>query len=175
MYKKLDLLWQKMIQDMEHVNKQHKNIVIRKDKYLDFKNEFERMYNDVKNIYMNNSVEFLDRHKVSAIIMCSIINTKIVEDSIKVSDKEFVTNYQLAISAGLSYMLYELNHQLITQNKKTMNKFLFPQVMYGKLSYKENLMRMLYFSDKDNNMNILSIANLLFLLENYNIIVQTRQ
>ena len=118
---------------------------------------------------MMGKVVFLDRHKVTSIIICSVIKTRVIEYQIPDDNRVFLGNYYLALSAGLSYLQYELNQVLREQRKPLIDKISFPDVMYGKLSYKENLISMLYFSDREGNLNVLALANIIFLLEQFNL------
>lgn len=170
MYKKLQLLWNEMIKDVERNIEKDENIIVNKDKYIEFQNVFEKMYDKIKNENMQNEVLYLDRHKVAAIIIYSIVKIKVVEYGVSAEGKEFLGNYQLAFSAGLSYLQYELNQKLNEKEITPIKKFLFPEVMYGTLCYKDNVINMLFFSDKESNLNILELANMLFLLEQFNLL-----
>lgn len=55
------------------------------------------------------------------------------------------------------------------QNKPTISKFHFPDVLYGDKSYKAHIISMLYAADAENNLNVFELANILFTLEIHNI------
>ena len=116
-----------------------------------------------------DEVVFLDRHKVTSIIIYTVIKTKIIEYKKSDHNRVFLGNYYLALSAGLSYLQYELNQVLKKQGKPPIDKISFPDVMYGKLSYKKNLISILYSSDLEDNLNIMDLANIMFLLEQFNL------
>lgn len=169
MLKKLQTLWVEMIKEAECESKKDEKIIVHKDRSIVFQETFEQLYNKIKKTYMVGEVVFLDKHKVTSIIICSVIKTRVIEYQISDDNRVFLGNYYLALSAGLSYLQYELNQVLREQSKPLIDKISFPDVMYGKLNYKENLIRMLYFADKDGNLNILALANIIFLLEQFNI------
>lgn len=169
MLKKIQTLWAEMIKEAECESKKDENIIVHKDRSIVFQETFEQLYNKIKRTNMVGEVVFLDKHKVTSIIICSVVKTRVIEYQISDDNRVFLGNYYLALSAGLSYLQYELNQVLREQRKPLIDKISFPDVMYGKLSYKENLIRMLYFSDKDGNLNILALANIIFLLEQFNI------
>lgn len=169
MLKKLQMLWVEMIKEAECESKKDENITVHKDRSIVFQDTFEHLYNEIKRTNMMGDVVFLDRHKVTSIIICSVIKTRVMEYQISDDNRVFLGNYYLALSAGLSYLQYELNQVLREQGKPLIDKISFPDVMYGKLSYKENFISMLYFSDREGNLNVLALANIIFLLEQFNL------
>lgn len=169
MLNKLQTLWVEMIKEAECESKKDKNIIVHKDRNIVFQETFEHLYNKIRRTNMMGKVVFLDRHKVTSIIICSVIKTRVIEYQIPDDNRVFLGNYYLALSAGLSYLQYELNQVLREQRKPLIDKISFPDVMYGKLSYKENLISMLYFSDREGNLSVLALANIIFLLEQFNL------
>lgn len=167
---KLQVIWEEMIKEAERESNGDENIVVHKNRKAVFQNTFEQLYRKIKNTYMMEEVVFLDRHKVTSIIICSVIKTGVMEWQITDEDKVFLGNYYLALSAGLSYLQYEINTELKEQGRPLINKISFPEVMYGNLNYKENLIRMLYFSNEEDKLNVLALANIVFLLENFNLL-----
>lgn len=170
MYAKLETLWNEMIKEVECNSETDENVILNKEKKIVFQKIFEEIYNKIKNQNMRDEVIFLDRHKVAAIVICSIIKTKVFEYRMTDENKVFLGNYCLALSAGLSYLQYELNQALQEEGKLPIKKIGFPDVMYGKSSYKENLVNMLYFSDLEDSLNVLGLANIMFLLEQINLL-----
>lgn len=170
MYAKLETLWNEMIKEAECSSKADENIILNKERKMIFQKIFEEIYDKIKSKNMRNEVVFLDRHKVAAIIICSVIKTKIIECRSIDDNKVFLGNYWLALSAGLSYLQYELNQMLQEQGKLPIKEIIFPDIMYGKSSYKENLINMLYYSDLEDSLNVLELANIMFLLEKINLL-----
>lgn len=170
MFARLQTLWDEMIRLAECDREKDKNIIINTGKKLVFQEIFEESYNNIKDRYMTNEVVFLDRHKVASIIIYTIIKTKILEYQIIDENKVFLGNYYLALSAGLSYLQYELNQILQGKGELPIDKFIFPSVMYGKKSYIDNLISMLCFSDEENGLDILALSNIMFLLEYFNLL-----
>ena len=117
-----------------------------------FENEFMALYHKIVSNYMLEGTETLDRHKVAAIIMCSVIKSDLLEaEQGGHTSKIFLGNYILATDCGFAYLLKELNMKL---NECDM--------MEIKIFY-----RNLYFADnsEDWHLNPLDIAERLFLLE----------
>ena len=169
MNNKLDTLWSEMIRNAKGKQSNDNNIIVYEDKKDVFFDFFNHTYTDFKQKYMSDKVVYLDRHKVAAILIYSVIKTKIMEYRIKDDNSLFLENYYLAFSAGLSYMQYEANLAYKSQNKPVISKFQFPDVLCGNKSYKEYVISMLYAADEENNLNIFQLANILFLLEINNI------
>lgn len=167
---KIQVLWIEMLKEAERERKKDKDIIVCKDRRIIFKETFEHLYKKIMETNMTGEVVFLDRHKVAAIIICAVIKTKVMEYKVSDDNHVFLGNYYLALSAGLSYLQYELNLVLREQRKPLVDKISFPNVIHGKLDYKENLISMLYFSDKEGNLNVLALANIIFLLEQFNLL-----
>lgn len=169
MNNKLDTLWNEMIRNAKRKQSIDCNIIVCEDKKEVFLEIFYHTYTEFKQKHMSNEVVYLDRHKVAAILIYSVIKTKIMEYKIKDDNSLFLENYYLAFSTGLSYMQYEANLAYKGQNKPVISKFQFPDVLCGNKSYKEHIISMLYAADAENNLNIFELANILFLLEINNI------
>ena len=169
MNNKLDTLWIEMICNAKHKQSIDSNIIVYEEKKEAFLGIFYYAYTDFKQKHMSNEVVYLDRHKVAAILIYSVIKTKIMGYRIKDDNSLFLENYYLAFSTGLSYMQYEANLAYKGQNKPVISKFQFPDVLCGNKSYKEHIISMLYAADSENNLNIFELANILFLLEINNI------
>lgn len=168
MNNKLDTLWEEMVQNAYNKKRTDSNIVVNDNRKEIFFNIFDQTYAEFKKKYMKDEVEYLDRHKVAAILIYAVIKTKIMEYRIKDDNRVFLDNYYLAFSTGMSYMQYEVNISNIGQNKPPINKFKFPDVLFGKKSYIQHIINMLYVADLENHLNLFELANILFLLEIYN-------
>lgn len=170
MVAKLQTLWDELLKQAEIVRAQDENIIINKDRSLVFQKNFEEFYDTIKDQNMTKEVVFLDRHKVASIIICAVIKTKVLEYKILEENKVFLGNYHLALSAGLSYLQYELNQILKESGKLPINRFTFPNALYGDKSYKDNLICKLCFSYEKNGLNVLDLADIMFLLEYINLL-----
>ena len=170
MQAKLQTLWDDMLKAVDCDKKRDKNIIVHRERADEFNRTFHELYSKTMKQNMAQDVIFLDRHKVAAIIILSIIKSEILEYRDVTDNKVFLGNYHLALSTGLSYMQYELNQVLREKGESIIKKYDFPDVMHGKSSYKENLINMLYFSDKEENLSVLSLANIMFMIETYNLL-----
>ena len=168
MNNKLDTLWEEMLQNARNKKKLDNNIIVNDNRKEIFFNIFEQTYTEFKQKYMKDEVVYLDRHKVAAILIYAVIKTQVMEYRIKDDSRVFLDNYYLAFSTGMSYMQYEVNLSNINQNKPPINKFRFPDVLFGKKSYIQHIINILYAADLDNNLNIFELATIIFLLEVYN-------
>ncbi len=133
-----------------------------------FEKNFMELYEGIQKNYMKNCDEPLDRHKVAAIVMISIIKCNILEvENNSNTEKTFMGNYILATNCGLAYMLTELNRKLENLEKDKIKKFFYPQAMACETDYYRIFYRNLYFThtNKAWGLNPLDIAERLFLLE----------
>lgn len=147
--------------------------------------EIWKNYQDFNNqcrSFMKSDVERLDRHKVTACYIFSIIKSEIFDYDYSIkSDKIYVVKEQLAISIGLKILQYFITSEYGRDNKKKSpeeykrdlkifkNGFIFPEeydIGHGK--YRNNFAIELYYTYQNENYNILSLSHSLYLLELYN-------
>lgn len=132
--------------------------------------------------YMIESSDLLDRHKVCACLIYSIVKSSVISHNIS-NDKNnsfySVINEDLALTTGLTLLRAfiisaatdahdngKLDSDELNRIKKIFeNGIKFPPTNHG--SYRENFLAELHFTMKEENYNILSLAQVLFLLETY--------
>lgn len=140
--------------------------------YLDFRTKCRKNYMSRQNC-------LLDRHKVCACMIYSIIKSSVITESIpKYTDENVfdTINEDLALTTGLSLLrafsetavrndiaLSEEEKELLL--RKIDNGFIYPKSSHG--DYRNNFLTELYFTKKEGNYNILSLAHTLFLLETF--------
>lgn len=135
------------------------------------KDSFIKMYKDnydaILETYMDESVEALDRHKQSAILIHCTIACKIFTPSRPLNEDEiFIGAQQIALMLGLSYMRDCLNDILQKNGMKTVDHYKFPVAFSCSTEYFDILTRDLYLqSHKDNSVYILFLAHVLFFIE----------
>lgn len=152
------------------------NIIMYTDSEKLFKDNFDFYVGMVKNNFMQHSIDDLDRHKIAAIIICSVLHNDVLGISVK--DKAefqeeknvFLGNEKLAVNVALSYMYKELKKDI--KSEKVPYDTLFPNYILPKpyscdRGYDLVLCRDLYYAKKFFSLNPLSLANLLFLIEEY--------
>lgn len=131
-----------------------------------FSKNFQNAYDAMKENYMSEDVVALDRHKVAALIICTIIEEKIVTYTNLDKDQIFLGAEMIALSVGLSYMQRSLNDRLqeLSINKR-ITGYHMPTAMACKTDYFDIFARNLYFSKTRYILNPLDIADKLFLIE----------
>ena len=134
-----------------------------------------------KKKYMKDPMGKIDRHKVSACYLIAISSVK----PLRIKDKEkweamnseahFVLNEQLAITVGFSilsaYIIKELSNNAMEKDEALIKKIEqngihFPsaiEVHHGE--YLNNYTNELFYTVEEGNINILSVAHELYLLE----------
>ncbi len=141
---------------------------VSKEKEKLFTTTFKKYHNHILKDYMKQSVETLDRHKIAAIIICSIIDTKIVTVNKNESNKGkvFIGLEMIALSVGLSYMQRSLNDLLRKKGEtKYINAYVLPTPIACDTDYFDVLARNLFFARRDYKINPLDIADKLFFIE----------
>ena len=75
-----DAIWKTVLQAVQKMQKEADYIVLYEDSRKLFDKNFDFYYNQISDKFMSDELEEhrLDRHKVAAVIICSILKTKIV-------------------------------------------------------------------------------------------------
>lgn len=136
------------------------------------KDGFEKIFKDfkdtIKDNYMVEDVKNLDRHKVGAIIIVSILKSNAVKYKRELTANEkFIGQYLVATSVGFTYMQNCLNKILKGKQYELVEKLSLPQPISCETPYFEIFYRNLFYADnnKEWGLNPLDIADRLFLLE----------
>ncbi|MCR2048367.1 hypothetical protein NSB25_13820 [Acetatifactor muris] len=143
------------------------NILFEESKKQAFEASCRKIYDDLLE-YMEDKEKPLDRHKMTAIFMISVIRAEVLEGARE--DVVFVGNYVLAAEVGFSYLRKALNEKLgekLKDKMKPIKEFYFPQANSCPTDYFRIFYRNLYFANTNPewNLNPLDIAERLFLLE----------
>jgi len=132
-----------------------------------FFQKFEKYIDMIKTKFMSPEVKDLDRHKVAAIIICSIIESEIIQLNYICNDEEaFIGNEKLAVTIGLSYMRDTLKRMLQgVPGEEAFEEYHFPEPFACNTKYINILCRNLFYSYNEFMLNPIDLANELFLLE----------
>lgn len=160
----IEIIWKKIYVGISIMCKEDSQVVYDKSKKEKFKSNFTLLYDQLSK-YMEDPTKPLDRHKVAAIIIISIIKSNILTSTGNTKERIFVGNYILASEMGLSYMLAKLNEKL-SDNEK-IDKYFFPEAFSCPTDYFDIFYRNLYYvnDNEDWSLNPLDISERLFLLE----------
>lgn len=166
-------IWQLLDVSVEKLQEKDSNIELDSESKNEFDSIFKKNIKKIKKNYMKTKVKNLDRHKVAAIIIFSILKSKAVKYEGNVKKGEiFIGQYVIAASVGFTYMQSCLNTALEKKGQKPIEKYCFPTPMSCNREYFEVFCRNLYYADtgKEWGLNPLDIADRLFLLEYYTLI-----
>ena len=150
-----------------------KNLTISCKNFNFFKKTFNDLYNKILVDYMEESVDNLDRHKVAAVIIISILKTIDIEYDNLPETNVFWGKQTVAVNIGLNYMCGELN-KILAENgwDGEIERFDMPNAISCNTSFEDIMIRNLVYAE-DNpkwGLNPLAIAENLFLLEYITII-----
>lgn len=158
--------WNLLIETIDATNVE---IQLNEGSYDVYKEKFNYWYYKIKNDYMKQDVNFLDRHKVAGIIIVSILQSNIITCTEPVkANKIFIGQHLIAGSVGITYMQDRLNEQLIEKGKQPVERIWMPECIFScDVPYFDIFCRNLYFAEieKEWGLNPLEIAKELFLLE----------
>lgn len=138
--------------------------------------ECSEMINHCKLHYMESSDKYIDRHKIAAAIMIGILKhtpLKIIGAIYYTSPNKVAFNEHLAITVGLSILRafieadlhenYKNNSKYQVYLSQIENGIVLPKAKHG--DYRNNWANELYYTRKNGNYNILSLAHELYFLE----------
>lgn len=162
----IDSIWAAIKEEINFLQDTDKNIIFDDSKYDFFKNEFEHNYDLIKDKYMDKKVTALDRHKVAAVMIVSMLNTKAISYK-KESDRYiFLGGEMIATEIALSWMCQSLNERLKEIGIQIeITKYSMPHAFACDTPYFEIFCRNLFFSQENYQLNPLDISEKLFLLE----------
>lgn len=163
-------IWKIVQQQSEIIVNDHsKNFLFSIDSKKNFFYFFEHYYNSIKANVMYDNVQELDRHKLAAIIICSIIKAEPLKSIFPYKEKEYIFdgNEKIAVNIGLSYMNASLRQLLSMRpnEEKKFEDFIFPKASMCDTEYISILCRNLCYAKKYYELNPIDLANTLFLLE----------
>ena len=131
--------------------------------------KYSEFNNHCKNTYMANPNNILDRHKVAACYMLAILSASPLSFNMNCDDDVIVTiNEHLAITVGLSILQSFIRTEKLQNgsDEDVPSDINLPTTNHG--NYRDIFAVELYFTKIENNYNLLSLSNTLFLLEQYN-------
>lgn len=161
-------VWEMFISVGEQMMKEDSDIVLNYAAEQYFSNSFDILYKYTKKEYMRDSVVYLDRHKVAAIVIIAFARANVLGYGKHLDGSMFWGNYKLAISVGLSYMLDMFNNELRENgNNITIKKYIMPEVLMDNIPYIDVLARNIYITELEgkSEVNVLNLAEKLYLLE----------
>ncbi len=163
-------IWNNVDQQAQLITKEYPdNFHYNPDSEKNFFQVFDLYYNDIKTKVMYDDVQELDRHKLAAIIICSIIKANAIQCIHPYKEKEYIFdgNEKIALNIGLSYMNASLK-KLLSRRPHEAEKFtdfIFPKASMCNTEYVSILCRNLCYAKRDYKLNPIDLANTLFLLE----------
>lgn len=162
----IDNVWNLARIESEKYSSDNPNFVFNENQYGNFKEKFIEHYNTIKERYMQPSVKNLDRHKVSAIIIISLLESNAISYKNLEPGSVFIGAELLSLKVGLAYLIEKLSEKLQSKGiQQTINEFQFPNAQSCDTSYLEIMCRNLYYAKNNYTLNPLDLAERLFLLE----------
>ena len=138
-----------------------------------FMQRFDDYIADIKSKFMQSDVVDLDSHKITAVIICSIIESGVIKVKSDYDENKllFDGNEKIAVNIGLSYMRAALKALLKgTSEEGKFDDYNLPSALMCDTDYKTILCRNLFYAKKYYVLNPIDIANTLFLLEHVTLI-----
>lgn len=156
-------MFEKVCNDMQ---KEDERIQFHPEQKQLFFDKFQELYDCILQQCMDEGIESLDRHKITAVIaICGIESNFVSMDS--VPDKmTFLGREIISLSVALSFMQAALNNQLKEKgNDKGIKAYIFPKAWTCTTDYFDIMVRNLYYSQQYWKINPLELAEKFFLIE----------
>lgn len=122
----------------------------------------------IRKLYMSEESSPMDRHKIAANVLCSLLKAKIIKVN------RLIPNLPIELLLANEYLSFYCALNIIELYKidKIQKEYylILPETYIegeGATSYVENVCKALYYSKKISLNDVFSFANILFLLEKY--------
>ena len=146
------------------------NVQFKEEKRQEYLEGTKNRYNAYKDTYMSTDVEFLDRHKVAAIMVVQGLKLGIIDSSAAAPENSEgyinIASANILLLCAIDYLIAQIN-EIITQKSKLepLDDFLYPKAWSCDTDYIDVVCRNLYFAQKDYQLNEMELADKFFLLE----------
>lgn len=162
----IENVWELVKEESKKYTEGNSRFIFNESKYKDFKKTFKTNYEKIREEYMLPSVNNLDRHKVSAIIIISLLEVNAISYKDLEQGSIFIGAELLALKVGLAYLVEKLNEKLQEKGvKQKIEEFKLPNAQSCGTPYMEIMCRNLYYAKNDYKLNPLDLADRLFLVE----------
>lgn len=162
----IENIWNLINNECNKYNKENPNFKFDKTKKQVFKELFKEKYSKVMTKHMLSSVKNLDRHKVAALIIDSLLEIDAILYENLEDNYVFIGAELIALKVGLAYMVEKLNEKLSSRGvEKKIEEFIFPNAQSCDTSYMDIMCRNLYYAKTNSKLNTLDLADRLFLIE----------
>ncbi len=168
MTKTIQTYWSLLEQYCKITDKNECYPIIRHEVLEQYKKSVKKTYDQYKDKYLKDEVEFLDRHKMAAILVVEGIKCNVMVPSQGEnvdSSKLFVGCEKILLLAAVDYLLAHMNRCFIANDLKKIDTFIYPNAFTCKTKFVDVLSRTLYYSHTDFSLNIMELAEKFFLLE----------
>lgn len=168
MRKTKEQIWSMFDEVCKDMQKDNDKIQFHPEQKQIFFKIFQEIYDCILNNCMavDKGITALDRHKVTAIITISGIESDFVSMNEVASGVTFLGKEVVSLSVALSFMQATLNAQLKSVGiDKEIKEFIFPKAWTCNTDYFDIMVRNLYYSQQYWKMNPLELAEKFFLIE----------
>lgn len=168
MTKTKEQIWSMFAEVCNDMRKDDNRIQFHPEQKSLFFKSFQELYDYILNNCMavEKGIKALDRHKVTAIITISGIESNFVSIDKVPSGETFLGKEIVSLSVALSFIQATLNTQLKRVGvDKEIEKFIFPKAWTCNTDYFDIMVRNLYYSQQHWKMNPLELAEKFFLIE----------
>ncbi len=159
--------WKTISKEVEFAQKTDKNIYLNETLKNEICNDLHIEYEKIKNTYMSKDTEFLDRHKVIAILVTLMVKKDLIKYKGKLkADEIFLGKELIATSVAFSVMFDLLQDRLNKAGYKLeCNAYYMPIAMACSTPYQIIFARNLRYCQENGGINILELSEKLFLIE----------
>ena len=170
MEKWTDPLWRLIGVGVKEAKKDEPSLIYdtSQDAAKKFSGFFECHYEEIREKHMKTKNDYLDRHKVAAITIASIIHAGLIRNTVNnpTPNEVWVGLQYFALEIGLSYMLKRTNELLAEKGSpKQIITYHMPMSFSNDRAYIKTFSLLLYRMSPTEPEAILDLADRLFLVE----------
>lgn len=161
-----DILWEKLEKVTLEYQKEDSDIIFCSEKRNELKKVFDQLYDKTQERYMDLNVKALDNHKSAAIFIVSTEIVNIVKYNKDLDGNHFFIGQEMFVTETiLDFMLCFLNKRLKKLKIESINQYHMPVAFSCETPYFDIFSRNIFYSKEDDKLNVLDLADNLFLLE----------
>lgn len=162
----INSFWNNLKDVTYYYKQQDKYLLFDENQYDNFEATFKNKYNYIKEQFMASNVEYLDRHKVAALLIITSLELDLIKYDKPLGDKKIFLGKEMIITeVAFNWMLKSLNEELNKLHLPNIESYFMPKAFACKTSHFEVFCRNLYYSGQDGVFNPLLLSENLFLLE----------
>lgn len=159
-------LWDELKKTTLKYQEKDDNIIFNDNVYDEFEHSFTALYNKIKERYMRSDINALDNHKIAAVFIVTVENVNVISYKKDLDKYHFFIGSEMFVTeTALNFMLHFFNNRLEELELGKVDQYYMPNAFACNTPYFEIFSRNIFYSKEEKNLNVLNLAENLFLIE----------